>query len=135
MMEEEILESQYEQDEVGLVDETMPAAPSSNGSLSSRMGQRAEVLQRQSSERFPIPGFDGIVDVELRALGHKVESAINHRNERLRACTASRPRLAPGPRARSRHKIPPTHPRSSPTLRKSVAQRRVARRSRRHTPR
>jgi hypothetical protein len=65
--------------EEGLNVET-PTGPS----LSARMDRRAEELQQQTSERFPIPGYEGIVEVELRAIGHKVESAVHHRLKRVR---------------------------------------------------
>lgn len=56
----------------------------SGNSLSARMDQRAEVLEQQVSEIFPIPGYENIIEVELRALGYKRIRQIQKRNEKVR---------------------------------------------------
>jgi len=53
-------------------------------SLDSRIEQRARELEAQQTERFAIPGYEGVVEVELRALGYKSISAIQHHNARIR---------------------------------------------------
>lgn len=53
-------------------------------SLKSRMAARAEQLQGERTEIFPIPGYDDLVGVELRSLTYTVRNRITRRNERER---------------------------------------------------
>lgn len=69
-------------------DEAPPIEAVSSGSLSGRMAQRVQTLEKQQTEWFPIPGYEGILEVELRALGYKTIRAIQTRNEKIREPTA-----------------------------------------------
>lgn len=55
-----------------------------SGSLSERMAARADVLEQQQTDWFPIPGWEGLLEVELRALGYKSIRATIERNKRVR---------------------------------------------------
>ena len=59
-------------------------APPQEGSLAARMATRSEELEKQTSERFPIPGWEDILEVELRALGYRALRQALTRNERVR---------------------------------------------------
>lgn len=53
-------------------------------SLASRMARRHEELQRATTQRFPIPGWDDLLEVELRPVGIRPSAQIVKRNERTR---------------------------------------------------
>lgn len=53
-------------------------------SLSERMAARQDVLQKTTTEWFPIPGYEGVLEVELRALGYTTVRGIMKRNEKVR---------------------------------------------------
>jgi len=74
--------SMVEDHEPGLVEEPEPIEPGL--ALDSRMEARGDELARQTSEWFPLPGYDDILEVELKPLGWKTSSSIQHRNERVR---------------------------------------------------
>lgn len=54
------------------------------GSLSARMAARAEYLQAHQTEIFPLPGWEDLIGVELRALGYEAIRQVQMRNERVR---------------------------------------------------
>jgi hypothetical protein len=60
--------------------EPEPASPS----LSSRMTARHEELARQTTGRFPVPGWDDVLEVELRAVGIRQSTKIVQRSQRVR---------------------------------------------------
>jgi hypothetical protein len=55
-----------------------------DSSLASRMAARSEELARQTTVRFPIPGWEDILEVELRSLGYKTLRRAISANERIR---------------------------------------------------
>jgi hypothetical protein len=55
-----------------------------SGSLSGRMERRAQAIELQSTERFAIPGWEGILEVELKALGFTTIRKTQERNQRIR---------------------------------------------------
>jgi hypothetical protein len=67
---------EYEQIEA----EPQDASPS----LSARMERRHEELSRQQTETFPIPGWEGLLEVELRPLGMRQSAKVVQRNQRTR---------------------------------------------------
>lgn len=63
----------------------MPAAANGAGeSLSSRMAQRQESLSRQQTEKFPIPGWEDMLAVELRTVSTKAKQAVASRSAKIR---------------------------------------------------
>lgn len=66
------------------VDDLVDDAPTPNGSLSSRMRQRAEYLESHQTEKFPIPGYEDVLEVELRALGYARVRRVITNNEKIR---------------------------------------------------
>lgn len=56
----------------------------SSGALSDRMAVRADQLEKNQTEWFPIPGYEDVLEVELRALGYKTIRATIRRNEKIR---------------------------------------------------
>lgn len=69
-------QEQFEQDQqVGVVDDQ---------SLDARMQARAEAIQKNNTELFDIPGFEGLLQVELRRLGYKKMKQIQSRNAKER---------------------------------------------------
>lgn len=57
----------------------------SSGALSARMERRATQLDHQTSDWFPVPGWEDMLEVELRALGYRTIRKTISRNERIRA--------------------------------------------------
>jgi hypothetical protein len=55
-----------------------------DGSLRSRMQLRAEELERITTERFPLPGWEDLLEVELRVSGLRAATKIAQRNARIR---------------------------------------------------
>lgn len=66
------------------VEVEVPEPAEASSSLAARMQQRSAELEKQTSEKFPIPGYEGILEVELRALGYKTIRRVQKRNERVR---------------------------------------------------
>jgi hypothetical protein len=66
------------------IDLLEPEAIEADGSLRARMQQRAEDLSKITTERFPVPGFEDLLEVELRIVGMRSAAKINKRNERVR---------------------------------------------------
>jgi hypothetical protein len=65
--------------------EDEPEVPAPQGSsLDARMQRRAETITGQETEWFPIPGWEDMLEVELKLLTHKSQSAIVHHNQRTR---------------------------------------------------
>jgi hypothetical protein len=54
------------------------------GSLGARMAQRAEQLEQISTEWFPIPGWESLLEVELRALGYATIRKVISRLDKVR---------------------------------------------------
>lgn len=52
-------------------------------SLKDRMAARAEVLERQQTEVFEVPGWGDLFAVELRALSYRTMRRVQARNERV----------------------------------------------------
>jgi hypothetical protein len=52
--------------------------------LSARMERRHEELSRQQTEKFPIPGWEDLLEVELRPLGMRQSAKVVQRNQRTR---------------------------------------------------
>ena len=50
-----------------------------SGSLAGRMAERADYLQKHDTAWFGIPGFEDILEVELRALSYKTSVGIRER--------------------------------------------------------
>jgi hypothetical protein len=65
-------------------DLTELTTPPTGGSLSSRMKKRAEQRDSQQTEKFPLPGWDDMLAVELRSLGYTTIRKVISRNERVR---------------------------------------------------
>jgi hypothetical protein len=59
-------------------------AQPASASLSSRMAQRQEELNANETERFPLPGWDDMLEVELRALGYRAIRKTMEDNSRIR---------------------------------------------------
>lgn len=55
-----------------------------SASLAGRMSRRQEELATRTSEWFPIPGYEDVLEVELKVLGYTTIRKINQRNERIR---------------------------------------------------
>lgn len=67
--------------------ETAPFLEEGNGpsnSLADRMKKRAATLEKEQADWFPIPGFDDLLEVELRALGYQTIRRVQRRNEKIR---------------------------------------------------
>jgi hypothetical protein len=64
--------------------ELEPEPQDAPSSLSVRMGRRHEELSRQQTEKFPLPGWEDLLEVELRPLGMRAASKITQRNQRTR---------------------------------------------------
>ncbi len=56
----------------------------SNSSLSPRIAHRREQLESHQSEWFPIPGYEDVLEVELRLLGYSKIKRVIARNEKVR---------------------------------------------------
>jgi hypothetical protein len=56
----------------------------SGPSLQARMEAHAEELRKDVSEKFPIPGWESMLMVELRRIGFKRIRVLQKRNERIR---------------------------------------------------
>lgn len=56
-------------------------------SLSDRMEARAAELQGEQTETFDLPGWEGIIAIELKSLGYGAIRTIQKRNERERNAT------------------------------------------------
>lgn len=54
------------------------------GALSERMAHRAKELEEQQTEWFPVPGWEDMIEVELKALGYRTIRASIERNKRIR---------------------------------------------------
>jgi hypothetical protein len=61
-----------------------PEPEVADSSLRSRMQQRSEQLEKVTTERFPVPGYDDLLEVELRVTGMRQATRIAQRNERQR---------------------------------------------------
>jgi hypothetical protein len=72
--------STLDQIEESLEPEPQDASPS----LSARMERRHEELSRQQTEKFPLPGWEGLLEVELRPLGMRQSAKVVQRNQRTR---------------------------------------------------
>jgi hypothetical protein len=72
-----------EQEPVLQVDESR-RLDSTGPSLQARMEAHAEELRRDVTEKFPIPGWETMLMVELKRLGYKRIRALQKRNERVR---------------------------------------------------
>jgi hypothetical protein len=55
-----------------------------NTSLSARMAARQEQLAKETTEKFDVPGWEGVLAVELRRVGYKRTKKIQSRNDRIR---------------------------------------------------
>jgi hypothetical protein len=73
-------------DTVGPTDQEQheKAVQSDDLSLSARMEKRADALQIDSSEKFEIPGYEGLLAVELRRLGYRTVKQIQKANARVK---------------------------------------------------
>jgi hypothetical protein len=72
-------------DELDTVEIELELEPvQADGSLRARMQQRAEDLSKITTERFAVPGYDDLLEVELRIVGMRSAAKINKRNERVR---------------------------------------------------
>lgn len=60
-----------------------PAVPVGH-SLSSRMANRHEQLAKNTTEVFPIPGWEDMLAVELRVLPYSTIRKVGQRNEKIR---------------------------------------------------
>lgn len=60
------------------------AVDAANGSLSSRMARRQEALSQQQTEKFPLPGWEDMLAVELRTVSTKAKQAVASRNSKIR---------------------------------------------------
>lgn len=69
---------------MSLSESEVTALEGAGQSLDNRMGRRAEALAVQQTEWFPIPGWEDMLEVELRSLGYKTMSAIQHANQKVR---------------------------------------------------
>jgi hypothetical protein len=56
----------------------------SEGSLRDRMKRRTDEMERQRTERFPVPGYTGVLEVEMRTLSWESNRTIMDRHARLR---------------------------------------------------
>lgn len=64
-----------------VVDEPTPVL----GSLEERIAARRQQLEQNQTELFDVPGFEGIVQVELRLVGAKRQLAVMKEHQRIRA--------------------------------------------------
>jgi hypothetical protein len=64
--------------------ELEPEPQDAPSSLSVRMERRHEELSRQQTEKFPLPGWEDLLEVELRPLGMRAATKIVQRNQRTR---------------------------------------------------
>jgi hypothetical protein len=77
-------------DEVQVEGETLEAEGvarhgfGSEGSLRDRMRQRAAEMERHRTERFPVPGYADVLEVELRTLSWESVRKITDRHMRIR---------------------------------------------------
>lgn len=53
------------------------------GSLEARVAKRRQELERHTTEKFDVPGFEGVFQVELQIVGAKRQHAILTRHERI----------------------------------------------------
>lgn len=65
-------------------DHDIDVEPLPSGSLSSRMGAAEENITSATTERFPIPNWEDMVEVELRMLGWKKLRAIADVHKKVR---------------------------------------------------
>ncbi len=81
------VEAEYEvrqtDERVDAPEPPQPSQPAGN-SLSDRMAARAEYLAQHQTEKFTIPGYEGVLEVELRLLGYKTIRKTIARNEKIR---------------------------------------------------
>jgi hypothetical protein len=56
----------------------------SEASLRDRMRARAAEMELSRTERFDVPGYSGVVEVEMRTLGWDTVRKINDRHQRIR---------------------------------------------------
>lgn len=73
-------QSQWEPEELPLEEDVR----TSGNSLAARMQARQKQLEGQTTERFPIPGYEGVLEVELKALGYATINAVITKNEKVR---------------------------------------------------
>lgn len=64
--------------------------PPQGQSLADRMAQRADSIQKQRAEWFPIPHWEDMLEVELRAIGFGASAKIVTRHERIRDKTVQK---------------------------------------------
>lgn len=62
----------------------MPDGVEQSSSLSDRMVAAAEQAEKQTTEKFDLPRFWGVLAVELRSLGYRTIRKIQQRNEKVR---------------------------------------------------
>jgi hypothetical protein len=60
------------------------ATAASDSSLAGRMERRRSQVEQSHTEKFPVPGWDDIVVVELRPLGWKLMRSIGEKHKRIR---------------------------------------------------
>lgn len=60
-----------------------PRPTATPGSLEERVGRRREQLERKTTELFDVPGYEGVLQAELRLLGGKRQYAIVEALERV----------------------------------------------------
>ena len=58
-------------------------------SLSDRMKQRSAYLETHQTEKFPLPGFEDVLEVELRLLSFSTIQKIVERNDKIRDAATS----------------------------------------------
>jgi hypothetical protein len=63
---------------------TTRPAPTQAGSLADRARQRRESIRKQNTERFTVPGYDGIIEAEYRLLDWKRIGKVQSAHDRLR---------------------------------------------------
>ena len=69
---------------VNAVVEDLEEAPAAlTGSLEARIAARREALEKRTTELFDVPGYEGIVKVEMRLVGGKRLHQIGQAHERL----------------------------------------------------
>jgi hypothetical protein len=69
--------------EAGAEFEEIEREPQLSNSLGDRMKARASELEKQQAD-FPIPGYDDVLEVELRALGYQTIRRVQRKNEKIR---------------------------------------------------
>jgi hypothetical protein len=73
-----------EQDPMFVDEEESNRLDSNRTSLQARMEAHAEELRKDVTEKFPIPGWESMLMVEMKRLGFKRIRALQKRNEKIR---------------------------------------------------